>query len=210
MKNSYRVDAFQSANDILPTLTIYVLLYIEDILKISWYIQNTFYVCVRACIYVYMYVHIRLYAVGKAIDNSQPCVRRGRSGKCETMFVNNSRANSWQPRLCGKPEAKWSGPTTGIYPVYIVVQTPIWINILFEYDTICFARWAIETCHDALTIKIRLRLSYLVNDRYRDIYLTIEKNQIEKSIQSRYRDISFHLATSDVKSDRVRSSKCKI
>lgn len=88
-----------------------------------------------------MCMHTWLYAIGKAIDNSQPCVRGSR--KCETMFVNNSRANSWQQRLCGKPEAKWFEPTTGIYPVYSVVRTPIWINILFEFDTICFARWAI-------------------------------------------------------------------
>lgn len=79
----------------------------------------------------------RLYAVGKAIDNSQPCVRGSR--KCETMFVNNSRANSWQPRLCGKPEAKWSGPTTGIYPIYPIAQTSIRINIPFEFDTVCSA-----------------------------------------------------------------------
>jgi len=72
------------------------------------------------CMCMYVRVYTQLYAIGKAIDNSQPCIWEegdGESHKCETMFVNNSRANCWQSRLCGKPEAKWSAPTTGIYPV---------------------------------------------------------------------------------------------
>lgn len=91
-----------------------------------------------------------LCAVGKAIDNSQPCVRGSR--KCETMFVNNSRANSWEPRLCGKPEVKWSGPTTGTYPVYIVARTPMRINIPFEFDILFVPRDKRSKCRNALAI----------------------------------------------------------
>lgn len=51
-------------------------------------------------------------AVGKAIDNSQSCIRG--SGKCETMFVN-LRANSREQRL-------WQ---TGSKVVYSVLSTII-------------------------------------------------------------------------------------
>lgn len=145
LKNFHRADALSKASTIFYQhsgcmrcciLRMYVL-------KVSWYIQN-----IPLC--------ARLYAVGKAIDNSQSCVRGSR--KCETMFVNNSRANSWQPRLCGKPEAKWPGPTTGIYPVYTVAQTSIRINIPFEFDTICSPRWVIETSQ---YVNDRSKLDYI-------------------------------------------------
>jgi hypothetical protein len=76
------------------------------------------------------------YVLGKAIDNSQSRVRR--SGKCATMFVNNSRAHSRMPRLCGEPEAKWFNHRL----VYIRrrAKAQIRINVsLWIFGSICFA-----------------------------------------------------------------------
>lgn len=118
--------------------------------------------------------HLHVYVVGKAIDNSQPCVRGSR--KCETMFVNNWRANSWEPRLCGKPEAKWSGGRQPIYIRFVPSRAPIRINIPFEFDTIFIprderSRGTLQCVNNPR--EIGLHLSHSINDDDRDNAISV-------------------------------------
>jgi len=127
-----------------------------------------------------------LCAIGKAIDNSQPRVRR--SGKCATMFVNNPRAHSRKPRLCGEPEAKWSLYHRLVYTRHRA-KTQIRINISFWiFDNICLVRPANSNSATMLILttirRTALYLWRLINrlnavGGYRDIHSTIERDRMK-------------------------------
>jgi len=88
---------------------------------------------------VYTRTVCTLYAIGKAVDNSQPCVRgvtQMWNNVCKQLGSKQLvAAFMWQTGSKVVWTASWY-----ISGLYHRARTPIWINILFEFDTICFAR----------------------------------------------------------------------